>query len=157
MDTSNESDSDVEASAGVADLGISESEAQYNYQEAGKLVTEEKDEISLKGHADLIDPSCEAILAEVEKNLALPYSLSDFQKLSMNILLQKKDLIVLSPTGSGKECLLNFILGGKLVQAACMRFHGTKCPLLTAFFSLLLGYFSPRSGYHWVLKFVIGL
>ena len=25
----------------------------------------------------------------------------------------------------------------KLVRAACVRCHGTKCPLLTAFFSLL--------------------
>ena len=38
----------------------------------------------------------------------------------------------------------------KLVQAACMRCHGIKCPLLTAFFSSLSsfspGYFPPRRG-----------
>ena len=36
----------------------------------------------------------------------------------------------------------------KLVRAACMRCHGTKCPLITAFFSL-----SPhRRGYRRVLN-----
>ena len=51
-----------------------------------------------------------------------------------------------------------------LVRAACMRCHGTKCPLLKAVFfsslSLFLFsawvYFSPRRGYRRVLKFCIG-
>jgi superfamily II RNA helicase len=105
MDTSYESDSDVEApSTTELNLGISESEAKYNYEEAGKLIPEEEDPISLAKNSELIDSSCSAILDEVEQDLALPYNLSDFQKLSVNILLQKKDLILLSPTGSGKEC-----------------------------------------------------
>jgi len=41
----------------------------------------------------------------------LPYEITDFQKLSINTLLQKKDLILLSPTGSGK---MNVILMGIL-------------------------------------------
>jgi hypothetical protein len=47
-----------------------------------------------------------------------------------------------------------------LVRAACVRCHGAKCPLLTAFFPLLnffcFVYFSPRRGYHRVPKFCIG-
>ena len=37
----------------------------------------------------------------------------------------------------------------KLVEAACMRCNGTKCPLFTAFFSssFCFTYFSPRRGY----------
>ena len=47
----------------------------------------------------------------------------------------------------------------QLVRSACMRCHGTKCLLLTEFFlllSLCLTYFSPRRGYHMVLKFCMG-
>ena len=44
----------------------------------------------------------------------------------------------------------------KLIQAACVRCHRTKCPLLTALFLFFLsfspGYFSPRRGYHRVSK-----
>ena len=36
-----------------------------------------------------------------------------------------------------------------------MRYHWTKCPLLTAFFLFLLGYFSPRRDNRRVLKFCV--
>ena len=43
----------------------------------------------------------------------------------------------------------------QLARAACMRCHGTKCSLLTAFLfsSLSHIYFSPRRGYRRVLQF----
>ena len=103
MDTDSESDHDS-PSAIEDDLGISEFQAKHNYEEAGKLIEEEKDPISLEKHSELINSSCAAVLEEVVRDLALPYSLSDFQKLSVNIMMQKKDLVLLSPTGSGKEC-----------------------------------------------------
>ena len=74
------------------DSMISEAEAKNNYEEAGRLVKEETDQISLDNHLHLIDSTADS------------FSLSDFQRLSLNTLLQKKDLILLSPTGSGKEC-----------------------------------------------------
>jgi hypothetical protein len=47
-----------------------------------------------------------------------------------------------------------------LAGAACVRCHGTKCPLLTAFFLFLCSstctYFSPRMGYRMVPKFCMG-
>ena len=46
-----------------------------------------------------------------------------------------------------------------LVRAACVCCHGTKCSLLKALFLFLSfgpGHFSPRRGYHRVLKFCIG-
>ena len=52
----------------------------------------------------------------------------------------------------GTNCLL--------VQAVCVCCHRTKCPLLTAFFSLssslCLRYFSPRRGKRRVPKFCMG-
>ena len=111
MDISHDSDSDNDAAIDdtvVGDTGVSQSEAEKNYEEAGILMPDEKDTISLDNHADMICPSCEAVLAKVVEDLSLPYDLSDFQKLSINILLQSKDLILLSPTGTGKVCTILF-------------------------------------------------
>ena len=47
----------------------------------------------------------------------------------------------------------------KLVRAACVRCHGTKCPLLTALFLFLFSptlTFLPEGGYHRVPKFCTG-
>ena len=49
----------------------------------------------------------------------------------------------------------------KLIRAACLRCHETKCTLLTAFFFsfflfLCYTYFSPRRGYRRVPKFCMG-
>ena len=45
----------------------------------------------------------------------------------------------------------------KFVREACVRCHGTKCPLLTAFLFYLslfsFTYFSPKRGYRRVMKF----
>ena len=51
------------------------------------------------------------------------------------------------------QCLQSSI-SAKLARAACMRCHGTKCPL-TAFFFLSFSrhYFSSRRSYRRVLKF----
>ena len=104
MDTSYESDSDQDSNINEhLDQIITEAQARSNYEEAGKLVPEEDDNISIDSHEDLINTSCIPILNDVAEQIALPYNLADFQKLSLNTLLQKKDLILLSPTGSGKE------------------------------------------------------
>ena len=105
MDTSYESDSDPDdaPNSEYLDQMITETQARFNYEEAGKLVPAEDDQIRIENHEDLIDSSMTQLLDEVVETLALPYNLSDFQKLSLNTLLQKKDLILLSPTGSGKE------------------------------------------------------
>ena len=53
-----------------------------------------------------------------------------------------------------------YLLELMLVRLACVRCQGTKCPLLTAFFSLSLfslpGYFSPRRDYRMILKICMG-
>ena len=118
MDSSFDSDSDDESV--TPETVVSETEAKFNYEEAGNLIAEEKDRISLDKHSDKIDPRCAEVLSKVEDELSLPYHLSDFQKLSINIMLQKKDQILLSPTGTGKvgilllntlkKCFINYIL-----------------------------------------------
>ena len=103
MDTSFESDSDQDSTNNEhLDQIITEAQARSNYEEAGKLVTEEADTINIDSHEDLVNTSCIPILNEVAEQITLPYNLADFQKLSLYTLFQKKDLILLSPTGSGK-------------------------------------------------------
>ena len=98
-----DSDSDHEGSENQGlDLIITEAQAKKNYEEAGMLVKEDSDKILIENHKDLIDDSVSAIINEVVMDKELPYVLSDFQLLSLNTLLQKKNLILCSPTGSGK-------------------------------------------------------
>jgi ATP-dependent helicase YprA (DUF1998 family) len=83
---------------------ISEPDAKKNYEEAGRMVPEEKDLISVDKHPEIMEAShVSQVLLEVLQDLALPYDLSDFQKLALHTLLEKRDLILVSPTGSGKE------------------------------------------------------
>ena len=103
MDSSYESDSDQDSvDSAHIDSMITEAEASENYENCGKLVTSDDDQIRIDDHQHLIDPSVTSFIDKVVDELSLPYNLSDFQTLSLNILLQKKDLILLSPTGTGK-------------------------------------------------------
>ena len=105
MSTS-ESESDSEHDMDIEnniDHVITESEAKRNYEETGSFMLEESDQISLEKHQHLINPSNAEVLKSVLHDLNLPYHLSDFQTISVHTLLEKKDLLLLSPTGSGKE------------------------------------------------------
>ena len=97
------SESDEEIPDIEIELGISAAEARTNYSEAGSLVLEEDDPISQDKYKHLLSMESEKILSEVVAELKLPYELTDFQNISLNTIYQKKDLILLSPTGSGKE------------------------------------------------------
>ena len=117
MDISSDSDSDQEGMENPhLDGIITDAQAKKNYNEAGKLVMEDADRISIKNHMDLIDSSMNLIISDIVNDRKLPYELSDFQNLSINTLLQKKDLILLSPTGSGKGCKCNILYINKYLH-----------------------------------------
>ena len=106
MNSDTESDSDhdvdsVEVQPSI-DKVISEDDAKKYYEEAGNLVPEEADQISVETYRHLINKNNQDALASVLTDLALPYSLSDFQTVSIHTLMDKKDLFLISPTGSGK-------------------------------------------------------
>ena len=105
-----QADSEVTSTGKKLDSMITEEAAVRNFEEAGTLVLEKSDTISIEKHADIMDSSKTAVLDSVLQDLTLPYDLSDFQKLSINTLLQKKDLVLLSPTGSGKESLFHLLV-----------------------------------------------
>ena len=102
MDSDSDPEVEVVASSIDLDLLISEVEAKMNYEEAGEMMHEEEDPISINQNPEIMNSQVSPVLQRVLQKLSLPYEQSDFQKLALHSLLQKKDVILLSPTGSGK-------------------------------------------------------
>ena len=83
-------------------LGITRSQADKNYFAAGIEVAEEEDAIKLADHCDLVDQEVDKNLERIVHELELPYKLRDFQRLAIHTICSFKNLILVSPTGSGK-------------------------------------------------------
>ena len=83
-------------------LGISKSQADKNYFAAGTEVEEEEDAIKLSDYCDLVDHEIDGYLEKIVNDLELPYKLRDFQRLAIHTICSLKNLILVSPTGSGK-------------------------------------------------------
>ena len=83
-------------------LGISHQQAMANLEAAGREVCEETDKITVAGNLDLMDHEANNLLDEIVKNLDMPYTPADFQRVVINALALKKNVVLVSPTGSGK-------------------------------------------------------
>ena len=83
-------------------LGISDALARDNYVAAGEEVEEERDSITLEDNSHYITEEIDSILDSIVQDLSLPYKLADFQRVAVNVLGSQKNLILVSPTGSGK-------------------------------------------------------
>ena len=77
-----------------------------NYDMVGQEVPEEKDKISLDLYPHLFVDVVHNAIQEVLSEVQLPYSLSDFQLLSLHVLGSGKSLLLVSPTGSGKTIVI---------------------------------------------------
>ena len=83
-------------------LGISEEQARFNLANAGTEVEEEADRITIAGNLDLINPETDAILDRIVDKLNMPYKPAEFQRVAVNALGEMRNVILVSPTGSGK-------------------------------------------------------
>ena len=83
-------------------LDITEQLAKANLLAAGMEVPEESDKISLAANKGLLDTDVNSCLDGIVNELSLPYELAEFQRVSINALAQLKNVILISPTGSGK-------------------------------------------------------
>ena len=81
---------------------ISQGVADQNYLLAGSLVDEPPDEISLVKYGHFLSDKIHGKIMEVLEETKIQFCLSDFQLLSLHVLGSKKNLILISPTGSGK-------------------------------------------------------
>ena len=83
-------------------LDISEEQADSNLNSAGTEVEEEKDRISVEKYKHLIVTEIDECLDNIVEELSMPYKTSEFQRISVNALAQMKNVVLVSPTGSGK-------------------------------------------------------
>ena len=87
-------------------LSISSELASKNYDESGELIEEENDEISISKNSHLLNDRIHLLIEEVLEDVKLPYRPSDFQMLSLHVLGSQKNLVLISPTGSGKTLVI---------------------------------------------------
>ena len=72
------------------------------YKEAGGLVEEQEDEISLVRHYSLLSDKVEFIIKEVLAEHPLKFELQPFQLVSLHALGSGLNVILVAPTGAGK-------------------------------------------------------
>ena len=96
-----DSEDEREPETGVG-LMISKEKANRNYKIAGTLVDEPPDEISLAKHEHLLNDALHGLIMEVLQETKLPFKLADFQMISLHVLGSGRNLVLISPTGSGK-------------------------------------------------------
>ena len=77
-----------------------------NYAMAGQVVPEAEDQISIAAHCHLLNDRVHIYIQDVLQEVKLPYKLSDFQLLSLHVLGSGKNLLLISPTGSGKTLVI---------------------------------------------------
>ena len=100
FDTSDEEESQNDCDFG---LDITEVQAEYNYNLAGTEVPEPTDQISvLKYESLLLNDQVHQKIMEVLSETKLAFKLADFQLVSLHVLGNQRNLILVSPTGSGK-------------------------------------------------------
>ena len=76
---------------------------EEHYEKAGEItVAEEDHEISLIKHSKLLNDDVAIILNEVLVKNPLPFDLADFQKLALHAIGSMKNVVLISPTRSGK-------------------------------------------------------
>ena len=103
MDWQKSEDEDAEDEVEVeTGLMISKEKADRNYELAGTLVDEPEDEISISKYKHLLTDSVHHVIMQVLQETEIRFQLADFQMLSLHVLGSQKNLILLSPTGSGK-------------------------------------------------------
>ena len=78
---------------------------------------EDPDQITIDKNEHLLSDKVHAIILEVIKEHAIPFKLQDFQLLTLHCLWNFKNVILVSPTGSGK--MLCSYLGLEVIKKVC--------------------------------------
>ena len=72
------------------------------YDQAGSLVKEPEEQITLEKYSHLLNDKVNVHLNQVLDEHPLPFVLQDFQKISIHLLASGHNVVLMSPTGSGK-------------------------------------------------------
>ena len=82
--------------------GISADKAKLLLEQAGDLKEEDPEQITIRNHEHLLCDQVHIIIQEVLQENPVGFKLQDFQLLSLHCLGSLKNVVLLSPTGSGK-------------------------------------------------------
>jgi superfamily II DNA helicase RecQ len=93
---------EVSGKNGSRELDISVVQAKANYVAAGTEVLEEADRITLANNAQLMNSEVNDILDRIVDKIQMRYTPAEFQRVAINALGGMKNVILISPTGSGK-------------------------------------------------------
>ena len=104
------------------DFTVSKTASEDNYESAGKLIPEDAEQITMENHQHLLSDSVHLIIEEVLIEHQLPYKLQDFQMITLHALGSLNNVILLSPTGSGK--MICAYLGVLVLQKVFKIKHG---------------------------------
>ena len=103
MDFSDSSEEEEIQTESDYDLDISKGQADTNYAMAGAEVPEPPDQISVVKYQHLmLNDQVHQKIMEVLSETQITFQLADFQLVSLHVLGNQQNLILLSPTGSGK-------------------------------------------------------
>ena len=105
--------------------------ADNNYDMVGEVVDEDANQITLIKHNHLL---CDVVGVAIEQVLSehpLPYQLQDFQKLSLHALGSQKNVILISPTGSGKMIIAYLAVHGRHFILRWILINNCQTPLRT--------------------------
>ena len=83
-------------------LGISIQQANLNYESAGCEIVEPPDEITVAGNLEVMNEEVDLVLDQVVSECDMSYKPAEFQRVAVNALGSMKNVILISPTGSGK-------------------------------------------------------
>ena len=103
-------------------------QAQTLYESAGELVEEEEGQISLTRYSHLLNDNVASILEQVLVENPLPFELQDFQKLALHAIGNLQNVILITPTGSGKMVVsyLSILVLQKVLNVPCGVGVGTQ-------------------------------
>ena len=93
---------------------LSKEQANELYERAGSLIKEDPEEITLEKYNYLFKDSIHNIVMEVLDENPLPFKLQNFQLLTLYCIGSLKNVILVSPTGTGKMICAN--LAVKVLQ-----------------------------------------
>ena len=84
---------------------ISKAEADKNLDMAGTLVDDPKDQISAaKYETLLLNDQVHMMIMDVLQEAKIPFKLAEFQLISLHVIGNQKNLILISPTGRDAFC-----------------------------------------------------
>ena len=87
---------------GGTGLSITKNKADWLYDQAGELIDEDQEQLTVELYRHLLSDKVHSIIQEVLEENRIQYKLQDFQLLTLHSLGSLRNVILVCPTGCGK-------------------------------------------------------